>query len=664
MGFPSGLTSERQWLIRSKQWSGKLKKPISGLSDRPIDYEPEPGESPYYWRFNWDDSSVWMTYAQAVAWVSAHPEDAIDSGLSFVLHPGKDYSPKRRIVLIDFDRAIGDDGEVDPAALAIIDLIGGWVEFSRSGRGLHLFVFVEECPAFVSQTGIRLGGCKYDVLLSYQAAVTGNTFQDGDVPTVSVDFLRQLPGFNFRLKTDDKEIDLGAGWEDDPLSEVPEEWEYLIPAMEDVPAIEGLGGQKVLFASACNLMREGVPFRAAEVLLGHVPAVPPFAPHEIQRIINCAYKRTMSDGDYGIRTPAAWDDLPVVEHELTPVPPPPKPEAGSDEDRYGFKVYRGDLLEDMDLTIEWLVENAFVEGGALFIGGREKTFKTSVALDLLVSLAGRGSFLGRFAALERRSSVLFTAEIGIARARVLQTSIRRAKGIPKSDLDVLDIVENVPRFNLAPKGRIADKDTLAAFKKLRLYLHERRPQVAVFDPLYLALGGVEVGNMYEIGEVLKKVTETCREFGTMPIFCHHAMKDKTKEGRPMDLTDFYGSGIGAYARQWLLLSHAEPFRGGVAKLYGNIGGSAQGSRGIWRIEIDEGRPDDIMDRQWEVTVREETDTSGAPDILSTLAHQQMKLGDLATVMEMPKELLKTQLNALIRSGAITLSDGFYQQKGL
>lgn len=656
MYFPAELKSERQWLVRSKQWSGELKKPISGLPERPIDYEPEPGESPYFWRFNWDNPAVWMSYAQAVAWVSAHPDDAIDSGLSFVLHPGKDYGPRRRIVLLDFDGAIGDDGEVDPDVMAMIDLLGGWVEYSRSGRGLHVFLFVDNCPAFVSQTGIPIGRGKYDVLLSYQAAVTGNTFQEGDLAVETVDFLQRLPGFNFRLKKDESTIELGEGWADDPLDDVPEEWQYLIPEMEAVPAVEGQGGQKVLFASACNLMRSGAPFRVAEALLRCVEAIPPFSPNDIRRTVECAYKKTKSDGDYGIRTPEAFDVIPL--------PSPPKPEPGSDVDRYGFKVYRGDLLEDMDLTIEWLVNEAFVDGGSLFIGGREKTFKTSIALDLLVSLAGRGNFLGRFQALERRSSVLFTAEIGIARARVLQTSIRRAKGIPKTDLDVIDIVEDVPCFNLKPKGRQADADAVKKFNKLKLYLHERKPQIAVFDPLYLAMGGVEVGDMYEIGQVLKNVTETCREAGTLPIFCHHACKDRTKEGKPMDLTDFYGSGVSAYARQWLLLSHAEPFRGGVAKLYGNIGGSAQGSRGIWRIEIDEGRPDDIMDRTWEVTVREETETSGAPDIMATLAHQRMKLGDLASILDVPRDLLKQQLGALVRSGAVTLCDGYYQQKGL
>jgi hypothetical protein len=224
-------------------------------------------------------------------------------------------------------------------------------------------------------------------------------------------------------------------------------------------------------------------------------------------------------------------------------------------------------------------------------------------------------------------------------------------------LDNLFVADSVPAF-----GTKSDRNTLADF---RAFMLDSQPQVVVFDPVYLAMGGVSIADMNEAGQVLQRISRICRdEYGAWPIFCHHAKKDQTREFQPMSLGDLSGAGISAFARQWLLLSHAEEYRDGVARLHATIGGSATGDRGRWVFTISEGVPDDILGRTWATSVERYSDDRGENGMTVLQALQYFSVPEnsksIAAYVGSTEKAILPQLRKLVESGQVQFIDKKYQ----
>lgn len=632
------------------------KQSVSAFEKRPMDYEPSDEDiGSNSWRWRWNRPEVLCSYEQAMSYWNRHPKTV--EGLTFVIHPFGKHEPRTRLICLDFDKAVSSDGEVDKEVDELVFILNSYTEFSKSGRGLHVFVLVQDCPAFANCLRRSYGGCNVDILCSNAVNVTGEVYNGQDeLATIPFSELDRLPFFELK-EPKGANHEQPEWWSEDPLEDIPEHLQEWVPAMMAEEAVEGRGGSLTLFAAACRLMRQGIIGREAEALLRLVPASPPFPPEQIQRVVECAYNQTVHDGEF---------NNPVPEFEDIPEPPPPTPEELAElgeedrEDRYGFNFMSAEEMNEADLTLEYLVDGAFVGEGSLFIGGREKTFKTCIATDLLISLATGTPFLGYFPVLDRRRSVLFTAEIGMSRAKTLLTSVCQGRGMSLGNVRGLDIVDSVPQF------MVNDAKGEKKLRQLRLFFKERRPEVAVFDPFYFAMGGAAVGDMYEMGAILREIVDLCKDHDVWPIFCHHAKKDANKEYEPMDLGDFYGSGVGAFARQWILLSHSEPFHGGIAKLFANIGGSSQGSRGIFEIEVDEGQEDELANRRWDVKVNtseEEIVRVTRSNVLQTMDGLGL-IGhkELAIHMNCKEQTRKVEkvLHELVREGLVSMKSNKFE----
>lgn len=644
-------------MVRLRMTGKAPKQPKSALESKPVDYEVPPDASddtPSAWKWRWCCEPILAPFSVAKSFLDRHGDY---EGLSFVVHHFGDLAKKTRLVCYDFDKAISEDGIVDPEVEALVEMLDSYTEFSRSGRGLHVFVEVTNCPAFKNVGSAKVGNCKVDVLCSNAVAVTGRPFGEfKQVGQIDWETFQAFPFFIYKIPTDSHE-QRPEWWSADPIDDVLPKHEFLIPQMELVEAVEGQGGSKVLFAAACELARHGITGREAEPLLRCVPAKPPFSAKEIKRVIECAYNDVVDTDEF---------DVAGVDNEFQVLEAPKKRS-------YGFLPIPIRELAKMDLRIEWLAEGAITAEGSIFIGGREKCFKTAIAADLLVSLATQTPFLNKFPVPISKRSVMFTAEIGLGRAQTAVQSICKSKGVSMEHVYGMDIVDSVPSFAINPKTGDYDPLTKKALDGLQFYFEDFKPEIAVFDPLYFAMGGASVGDMYEIGRVLRKISEICKAHSVQPIFCHHARKNGDKDFKPMDLGDLYGSGVSAFARQWILLAHAEPFQHGVAQLFATIGGSSQGSRGLWRIEIDEGEPDDIMDRSWNVTVEESDGNRNIPEEVIIDAFKTLDNGttgdyrasrqELASYLAMTPESIDGVLRSYIKSRRITKSGNKYVWKG-
>ncbi len=642
--FPEPMLASCRWMSRTRG----TKLPFSAL-----DKKPE-GVTSDKWRYEWNDKRGWASFDQAMKCTFDDPTDF--DGLCYVLHPAGDDGDTKRLICFDFDNAIDDDGNLDPAVCEFLSELNTYVEMSVRGRGVHAFVWVV-CKPFKNALQRPFGECKVDVLCSSQVAVTGTVFSDYGGPIGTID--RNVID-RFELK-DRKEVDgdTSEAWGEsfepaggtDYLVEHMEAWEPCFRSSKGSNL--GEGGDVEMFRAACHLARRGVTGDEAVKLLGHVPADPPFNYDELRHKVDSAFKSVHTDeGDFGSQS--ADFEFDEIKGAKT----------YDDEILDGLGLRTAGQLFDAPTDDSFVIDGLLVHGPNLIIGGKEKCFKTGVAADLLVSLLTGAPFLNEFechAAYD--CAAFFTAEIGCRGATRLLRRILRAKDLRESSIrDKLFVSDRVPTFSKNKSGVHIDERTI---NYLNAFLRKRRPAVAVFDPLYLALGQSSVGDMYEIGQVLQGIRDICEPFGTWPIFCHHSKKVNDKEWEPMELSELYGAGASQFARQWLLMSHAEPYVDGKASLYMNAGGSDAGDCGLWRTEIFEGKADALLDRKWDITVYND-EGGGRESHLEAILAVLAKIDDpqnataIAEVSKVTLSATKDILSDLFHEGKVTFSNNKYQ----
>lgn len=251
-----------------------------------------------------------------------------------------------------------------------------------------------------------------------------------------------------------------------------------------------------------------------------------------------------------------------------------------------------------DYRPNWLIKGVLVALQPAIVGGPLKTMKTSLLIDLVVSLATGKPFLDEFAVPKAVPVVILSGESG---EHTIQNTARRvcaAKGVNPSHMPVMW------QFNLP---QLANPLDMAALSE---GLAKVGAEVVAVDPLYLCLLGgqdgreIDPANLYQMGPLFQAVTRACLDAGATPILAHHTRKH-IKPGEPIELTDLSHAGISEFARQWLLVNRHKAYEpgSGLHSLWLSVGGSA-GQTGLWEVNIDEGTiGDDFGGRRWDVAVR-------------------------------------------------------------
>jgi len=249
----------------------------------------------------------------------------------------------------------------------------------------------------------------------------------------------------------------------------------------------------------------------------------------------------------------------------------------------------------------WLIEDVLVENQAMVIGGPEKAMKTSIAMDLAVSLGiGESArFLNRFPVGRQVRVGFYSGEMGKADIQARYRRILQAKSRTPAECLVFWSFD-LPRVGEA-----------SGLRQLAIDIVEKNLDVIFIDPLYLALqsgdGDINHNDMYQIGPLLQAVNRTCDELGCTLVLIHHTRKSAGKE--PLQLQDLAHSGVPQFARQWLLVNRTEPFDAetGVSELGLSISGSS-GHCGQYAVDINEGTllGGNLASRPWTVTVRSRT----------------------------------------------------------
>jgi replicative DNA helicase len=283
-----------------------------------------------------------------------------------------------------------------------------------------------------------------------------------------------------------------------------------------------------------------------------------------------------------------------------------KTKSNSVQSAEGEKSYEPEFMDSeafarAEYPLQWLVEEIFVCGQPGVLGGPQKTLKTSLAVDMAISLGTGRPFLGHFPVPQARRVALISGESGEAALQDLATRVAKARKVSlEEDCEVL-WSSRLPRL-----GSVQDR------RALRRSLRAEKVEVVFLDPLYLCLldgaKGLSATNLYEVGPLLRGAGEACLAAGATPIFLHHATKTAAKQGLKSGATptldDLAFVGVGEYVRQWILLARRQPFRPGTGdhRLVMAAGGSS-GHSGAWNLDVSEGTlTTGGKGRRWQVRV--------------------------------------------------------------
>jgi len=257
-------------------------------------------------------------------------------------------------------------------------------------------------------------------------------------------------------------------------------------------------------------------------------------------------------------------------------------------------------LEATEYRLDWLVKNVLVADQPCIAGGPKKSLKTSMLIDLAVSIGTGGKFLGTFDVPNVRRVGVISGESGEATIQETYRRIRRAK---------LDIIPGeMPTVDVRWAFRLPMLGTAGGLADLEHAVLDQELDVVILDPIYLALLAgtkeVQASNLFHMGPLLSDVAGTCIDAGATPILVHHNTKANNFCAKPPALEDLAFAGVQEFARQWLLLGRREEYEPGSGehRLWLNVGASA-GFSSCWGVDIEEGiLREDFSGRRWDVTV--------------------------------------------------------------
>jgi hypothetical protein len=249
-------------------------------------------------------------------------------------------------------------------------------------------------------------------------------------------------------------------------------------------------------------------------------------------------------------------------------------------------------LDAADYALEYLIDGALVAGQPCILAGGKKTLKTSLLIDLGISLAVGGCFLGRLKVNRACRVGIMTGESGLATLQETSRRIAAAAGFRLADIGGLVFSEDLPQF-----GSVAHQEAL------RRFITDDELEVLAVDPAYMCLPDVDAANLFQVGERLRGVSRVCQDTGALLLLAHHTKKTKTDPFSAPELEDIAWAGFQEFCRQWLLVGRREPYQPGtgVHSLWLSAGGSA-GHSGLWAVDVAEGTRETPGGRFWQVNV--------------------------------------------------------------
>jgi replicative DNA helicase len=286
---------------------------------------------------------------------------------------------------------------------------------------------------------------------------------------------------------------------------------------------------------------------------------------------------------------------------------PEDPEGAPTANRFDLGIIGSANFGAQRYAREWAIKNVLAIGQPAIVGGPRKGMKTSLMVDLVLSIATATPFLGKFSAPRPRRTLFLSGESGEPTIQETVVRVMRAKGLTWADLE----------RQVFWGFRLPQLDSPAQLEALADVIRENRIELVVIDPLYLCLlsgnSRLDAANLFDVGPLLKRVGDTCLEAGATPVLVHHLRKNRDDHNAPPELEDLAFAGVQEFARQWVMIGRRETYEPGSGehRLWLGVGGSS-GHSGLWAVDVSEGiMDDDFSGRIWRVDVNAAADVRKA-----------------------------------------------------
>lgn len=279
------------------------------------------------------------------------------------------------------------------------------------------------------------------------------------------------------------------------------------------------------------------------------------------------------------------------------------------EEDFTSRIITAKQLREMDCQREWIIPHILPVGEQMVIGAPEKSLKTSILMEIAVTIAAGDCLFERqrFRCTQRRRVLFLTAESGWVSVKNLKLRVTRSKGIHPEAIDEwLQLGDELP---------VIETDTDIA--ALTDYAIDQKIGVVMIDPAYIAMfaegSRKQSGDVLTMGPLLRRLTKFQRITNATVILAHHTRKPpKNQYGKWQShitrFDDLAQAGFAQWMRCWLLLSRLKEYRhDGWHTIQIEAGGSA-GHSGLYVLTVNEGK----IDSAEPVSLDEESDPNVDP----------------------------------------------------
>lgn len=192
---------------------------------------------------------------------------------------------------------------------------------------------------------------------------------------------------------------------------------------------------------------------------------------------------------------------------------------------------------------EWLVEGIWMDKNVGWIAGVGKSYKSTISLDLALSIASGSPFLGKFEVLNPGPVLMIQEEDPAWRVAHRLRAMTKAKGIEaprffkEQGILTMEIPSNrdVPLFASIGGGfTLTDPESIKAVEEA---IQQYKPRMVMLDPTFMLMPGVDEFKAGEVTGMLNLLKRWRNEYSCSIALVHHYNKASGGKGN----SRLYGS---------------------------------------------------------------------------------------------------------------------------
>ena len=420
------------------------------------------------------DPKTWGTYEEAKQAIKKFRA----TGLGFV------FTKEAGIVGIDLDNCVDDNGNLETWAVKIITSLNSYTEWSPSGKGLHILV-KGVIPSAVKTVHVEMYDTgRYFTVTGKQVERTTNKLASNQH---ALDVLYKQYKLLTQAKTHKTQVNETSAYGRGALTN----------GIQMVATSANGTRNNTLFQETCNLIKlaNGGILDKTEVEQGMIAAgmAAGLSEREVRATVASAINKVGNEVREIPQLAQKNNDTSEVAHNVTPLRP----------------ILVKELMAKDFPPLVWLIEGLIAKGHLVVLGGRPKSGKSWLCLQMAKCLDVGESFLGR---QTRRAKVVYVAlEDGERRVRercyLLKWQPNEAK-----------VHFSVARFDHPQDGMVGE-----GISQIKLLTSD--VDLVIIDTLIATLQGhVKENDNVGMARILNELARIAHDTDTAILLTHHTGK--------------------------------------------------------------------------------------------------------------------------------------------